>query len=76
MNDICKLTTHLFGERATHSLARLERRLTLSLLLAGNGPASSTRSNSHPSKHTIECIQLRILGLTFYIIRQQITAHF
>ena len=33
MNDICKLTIHRFGESATHSLARLERRLTLPLLL-------------------------------------------
>ena len=62
MNDICKLTIYRFGERATHPLARLERRLTLSLLLAGNGPASSARSNSHPSKRTIERVQLRSLG--------------
>ena len=62
MNDICKLTIHRFGEHATHPLARLERRLTVSLLLAGTGPASSTRSNSYPSKRTIECVQLRILG--------------
>ena len=33
MNDICKLTIYRFGERATHSLARLERRLTLLLFL-------------------------------------------
>ena len=62
MNDICKLTIHRFGERATHPLARLERRLTLSLLLAGNGPALSALRISHPSKRTIECVQLRILG--------------
>ena len=62
MNDICKLTIHRFGERATHSLARLERRLTVSLLLAGNGPASSALRVSHPSKRTSECVQLRILG--------------
>ena len=62
MNDICKLMIHRFGEHATHSLARLERRLTVSLLLAGNGPASSALRVSHRSKRTIERVQLRILG--------------
>ena len=62
MNDICKLTIHRIGESATHSLARLDTRLTLSLLLAGNSPASSALRVSHPSKRTIECVQLRILG--------------
>ena len=63
MNDTCKLTIHRFGERATHTLARLEGRLTVSLLLAGNGPASSALRVSHPSKRTIERVQLSILGL-------------
>ena len=62
MNNICKLTIHHFGESATHPLARLERRLTVSLLLAGNGPASSALRVSHPSKRTIGRVQLRSLG--------------
>ena len=56
-------TSHLVGDKAIHSLARLKGRLTLSLLLAGNGPASSSRSFIHPFKRTIERVQLRFLGL-------------
>lgn len=56
-------TSQLVGDYATHSLARLKRHLTLSLLLAGNSPASLSRGFSHLFRRTVERVQLRFLGL-------------
>jgi len=44
-----------------HLLLRLDKRLPLSLVVAGNKPAASLLRGSHLPRRTIRCIQLRFL---------------
>ena len=53
---------HLSGEYATHPIARLARRLTALLVVAGVEPASSSRLASRPTSRTLGRVQLRFLG--------------
>ena len=52
----------LLGEHATHPIARLARRLTSLLVVAGVEPASSSRLASRLASRTLGRVQLRFLG--------------
>jgi hypothetical protein len=56
------IENHPLGVPATHPLARPDRRLALSLLLAGNGHAAASLRASHLPERTIGHVHLRFLG--------------
>ena len=53
---------HQLGESATHPIARFVGRPALLLLLAGDGPAASSRLARKPTNRTLGRVQLRFLG--------------
>ncbi len=57
-----RIGEHQLGGNATHLLACLVSRLTLSFLLAGGDHASSSLLVSQPTRRTIGRVQLRNLG--------------
>jgi len=50
--------THHSGEPATHPIARLACRLAALCLLAGSGPAASSRLANRPASRTLARVQL------------------
>jgi hypothetical protein len=56
------LSHHQMGEHATHPIVRLPSRLALLLLVAGAGPAASSRLASQLSRRTLGRVQLPDLG--------------
>jgi len=56
------LTLHLPGDDATRTIAHCSPRPALLLVLAGGGPASSSRLAGRAEQRTLERVQLRFLG--------------
>ena len=60
--NIFSINNHFPSELATHPIARLTECLAVLLLLAGYGPAASSRLAIHPASRTLARVQPRSPG--------------
>jgi hypothetical protein len=60
--NIASINNHFSSGLATHPIARLTKCLAVLLLLAGYGPAASSRLAIHSVSRTLGRVQPRSLG--------------